>query len=96
MARRSRAREVAIVTVLTVRCDEVQRTSRVRFDAPQRVEICQNRVRKTLSGIASPTRVTPPSQVILAYRTDACNTSRLSGVPNFVGLTRLPRLGKAA
>ena len=41
MERRSRAGRVAFVIVLTARRDEVQRTSRVRFDTRQRAEVCQ-------------------------------------------------------
>ena len=41
MGRRSRAGQVALVIVLTVRRDEVQRTSGVRFDTRQCAEVCQ-------------------------------------------------------
>jgi len=50
MERRSRAGQVAFVIVLTARRDEVERTSRVRFDTRQRAEVCQTHARNYYFG----------------------------------------------
>ena len=46
MERRSRAGQVACVSVVTARRDEVQRTSRVQFDTRQHADVCQTSARK--------------------------------------------------